>query len=67
MSRRSLLSPAERRIVHEVCAGRRNEEVARRLGKSLGTVKNQLSSVYRKLGVGSRVELVLRLRRRAAG
>jgi DNA-binding CsgD family transcriptional regulator len=67
MPRRPLLSPAERRIVREVCAGRRNGEIARRLGKNLGTVKNQLSSAYRKLGVGSRVELVLRLRRRAAG
>ena len=67
MPRRSLLSPAERRIVREVCAGRRNGEIARLLGKNLGTVKNQLSSAYRKLGVGSRVELVLRHGRRLAG
>ncbi len=67
MPRRSLISPAERRIVREVCAGRRNGEIARLLGKNLGTVKNQLSSAYRKLGVGSRVELILRHCRRPSG
>ncbi|HRI81237.1 MAG TPA: LuxR C-terminal-related transcriptional regulator [Opitutaceae bacterium] len=67
MASKCPLSPAERRIVREVCAGRRNGEIARLLGKNLGTVKNQLSSAYRKLGVGSRVELILRQRRRPAG
>jgi len=55
------LSPAERMIVRQVCAGRNNEEIARVLGKSLGTVKNQLSSVFRKLGVDSRTRLIAQL------
>jgi DNA-binding CsgD family transcriptional regulator len=54
------LSPAERVLVRHVCAGRRNEEIARVLGKSLGTVKNQLSSAFRKLGVDSRARLIAR-------
>ncbi len=60
-SRRSWgLSPAERVVVRQVCAGWNNEEIARRLGKSLGTVKNQLVSVFRKLGVDSRARLIAR-------
>jgi len=49
---------AERSVVREACAGRSNDEIARRLGKGLGTVKNQLSSAYRKLGVDSRARLI---------
>ena len=52
------LSPAERVIVRHVCAGRNNGEIARGLGKSIGTVKNQLSSVFRKLGLDSRARLI---------
>jgi DNA-binding CsgD family transcriptional regulator len=54
-------------VVRQVCAGRNNEEIARVLGKSLGTVKNQLSSVFRKLGVDSRARLMARFASRAAG
>ena len=58
-----LLSPAERRIALHVCAGLSNAEIAARLDKRVGTVKNQLSSAYRKLGVKSRTMLVIRLGR----
>lgn len=61
------LVPAERRVAHEICAGRSNDEIARHLGKAIGTVKNQVSSVYRKLGVGSRVQLMLRCGGRSGG
>jgi DNA-binding CsgD family transcriptional regulator len=57
------LSKAERGIVDEVRRGRRNSEIARALGKSLGTVKNQLSSAFRKLGVESRSQLLILLLR----
>jgi DNA-binding CsgD family transcriptional regulator len=36
------------------------KEIARRLNRSLGTVRVQERSVYRKLGVGSRVSLIHR-------
>lgn len=58
--------PAERAIVRQVCAGRNNEEIARVLGKSLGTVKNQHSSVFRKLGLDSRTRLIAQLAGRQA-
>ena len=56
------VSPAERRVLDELVEGKSNKEIARTLGRSLGTVKNQLLSAYRKLGVRSRVQVLLLLR-----
>ena len=39
------------------CRDWSNDEIARHMGVSRGTVKNRLSSVYAKLGIGSRAEL----------
>jgi DNA-binding CsgD family transcriptional regulator len=38
-----------------------NAEIARRLGKSVLTVKTQLNAVFRKLGLKRRTQLVARL------
>jgi DNA-binding CsgD family transcriptional regulator len=54
-----VLTPAERFVVREILAGRSNEEIAAQRGTSERTVANQLSAIYRKLGVGSRAELAL--------
>jgi DNA-binding CsgD family transcriptional regulator len=51
------LSPAEGEVARLAVAGYGNEEIARARGRAVRTVANQLASVYRKLGVGSRVEL----------
>jgi DNA-binding NarL/FixJ family response regulator len=56
------LSPTEQEVALQVYAGASNEEIARARGVSAKTVGNQLESIYRKLGVSSRIELVLRLR-----
>lgn len=56
----SRLTLEERRAVQKVLSGKGNLEIARELGKSVGTVKNQLSSAYRKLGVDSRSRLMAR-------
>jgi DNA-binding NarL/FixJ family response regulator len=53
------LTAREREIVSLVGEGLRNEEIARRLGITPKTVKNQLTSVFEKLGVSSRLELVV--------
>jgi DNA-binding CsgD family transcriptional regulator len=58
-SSHSALSAAERRVIDLLCAGCSNAEIARQLGRKTGTVKNQLSSAYRKLGVRNRTQLVL--------
>jgi DNA-binding CsgD family transcriptional regulator len=55
------LTPAESAIVQAVCEGLGNDGIARRLGKSVKTVKGQLTSIYRKLGVDGRTQLLLRL------
>ena len=56
-----LLTEAEREIALAVCQGRTNAEVAARRGVSARTVANQVASLFKKLGVGSRTELAARL------
>ena len=53
---------AEREIARQVSAGLDNEEIARRLRKSVKTVKGQLTSIFKKLGVNGRNQLMVRLR-----
>ena len=55
------LSVAEREVVAGVLRGRTTADIARDRGCAYRTVANQLASVYRKLGVSSRHELVARL------
>lgn len=55
------VTPAERALVHLIREGCSNKEIAARLGKSARTVRTQLSSVYKKIGVTSRSRLVARL------
>jgi len=52
------LTCAEREVRALVLAGRSNAEIARARGTSLRTVANQIASMFRKLGVGSRIHLV---------
>jgi DNA-binding CsgD family transcriptional regulator len=56
------LTPREQEIALLVCDGLRNAEIAQRLGRSVLTVKTQLNSVFRKLGVSTRTQLVAHLR-----
>lgn len=51
------LSPAEADVARDAAAGLSNEAIAKRRGRAVRTIANQLASVYRKLGVGSRAEL----------
>lgn len=53
------LSNREMEVVRCVAMGLRNKEVADKLGVSEATVKNHLTSVYSKLGVSDRLELIL--------
>ena len=54
----SLLTATERAVVDLVCAGLTNAEVAARRCCSLRTVANQLASIFKKLEIGSRHELI---------
>lgn len=55
------LTPRERRVVLLVLEGLRTDEIAQRLCRSRKTIESQLGSVYRKLRVANRVQLVRRL------
>jgi len=59
MSPREQLNPREIKVATLVWQGRTNPEIARTLGTSEQAVKNQLRSVFDKLGVWSRLELAL--------
>jgi DNA-binding CsgD family transcriptional regulator len=56
------LTESEQDIALRVYAGLSNEEIGVERGVSPRTVGNQLEGIYRKLGVSSRVQLVLLLR-----
>jgi DNA-binding NarL/FixJ family response regulator len=55
------LTPREREIVDAMLEAASNKVIAARLGISEQSVKNRLTALYRKLGVASRLELVLML------
>ncbi len=57
------VSARERELALLVCEGHGNARIAQELGKSLHTVKAQLGSIFAKLGVKSRGQLVARLTR----
>ena len=56
---RKLLTPREEQVVALVADGLSNREIAQELGLSEHTVKKYLFRIFDKLGISSRVELVL--------
>ena len=52
------LTPSERRVAKLAAEGRTNREIAQTLYVTPKTVEVHLSRAYRKLGVGSRRELL---------
>jgi len=54
-----VLSDREAQVVRLLLSGLRVPLIARQLSLSPSTVRNQLSMVYRKLGVSSQQELIL--------
>jgi DNA-binding CsgD family transcriptional regulator len=55
------LTPVERQVAILAATGRTNAEIGRRRGTSERTVANQMASILRKVGVGSRYHLTARL------
>jgi DNA-binding NarL/FixJ family response regulator len=55
-----LLTKREMEIVDLVCLGLRNRQIADQCALTEGTVKIHLNSVFRKLGVASRAELIVK-------
>jgi DNA-binding NarL/FixJ family response regulator len=55
----SSLTGRESQVISSVCQGMRNKEIARKLYISDATVAHHLTSIYRKLGLTDRTELLL--------
>jgi DNA-binding NarL/FixJ family response regulator len=58
-SRAIRLTRRERQLVSLLVEGHTNKEMASQLGVSDQTIKNQLTTLYRKAGVSNRLELVV--------
>jgi DNA-binding CsgD family transcriptional regulator len=58
---RNELSKRETQVVNLLLEGKSNKQIAAILGISEGTVEFHLTSIYAKLGVGSRVEAIIHL------
>ncbi len=56
------LTRRERELMELICQGAANKEIADRLSLSLGTVKKELNTLYRKLEVPSRSRLMALMR-----
>jgi DNA-binding NarL/FixJ family response regulator len=51
------LTRAEQEVLNLILAGFSNPEIAARRGRSVRTIANQVASLFRRLDVGSRLEL----------
>lgn len=58
------LTPRQREVLALLCEGLPNKLICRRLNISPGTVKAHISSIFRELGVGSRLQAVVAARAR---
>ncbi|MBV9270336.1 MAG: response regulator transcription factor [Candidatus Eremiobacteraeota bacterium] len=58
------LSPAEISVLRGLDAGRRPKALAEMSGKSVETIRSQIKSAIRKLGVSGQTEAVAAARRR---
>jgi two-component system, NarL family, nitrate/nitrite response regulator NarL len=59
------LTPRERELVGLVAGGANNKDIARRLAISVKTVKTHLTSIFKKLGLSTRLELAVAVGRSA--
>ena len=53
------LSDRERQVIQLICRGLKNQQIASQLCISESTVRHHLTSVYNKLGVSDRLELLV--------
>ena len=58
------LSEREQEVLRLLCQARTNREIARRLGLTQAAVKADISSMMRKMGVSSRLDVVVEAHRR---
>jgi DNA-binding NarL/FixJ family response regulator len=56
------LTSRERDLIAEILAGHRNKAIATKFGVKEQTIRNQLTALFRKLRVSSRLELATKFR-----
>lgn len=61
------LTKSERAVAEAIVAGDTSAKIARDRGTSERTIANQIASIFRKVGVHSRGELIARLQGDAVG
>ncbi|RAX20061.1 DNA-binding response regulator [Actinomyces sp. Z5] len=61
------LSGREREVLRLLCQARTNRQIARQMNVAETTVKTHVSSLMRKMGVGSRLEIVTEAYKRGIG
>lgn len=66
-AQQAALTPAEREVLRLLARGLDNPAIAAQLNKSEKTVRNQVSSIFDKLGVRTRAEAIVHVRDRQAG
>jgi DNA-binding NarL/FixJ family response regulator len=59
------LTPRERQIAQAIADGRKNRDIASRLGITEQTVKNHLTSIFEKVGVENRLQLGIAIVKRS--
>ena len=55
------LTPEERVVASLICEGKSNDDISTQLAKSIWTVKRQIYSIFRKLHLTNRTQLVMLL------
>ncbi|WP_276782479.1 response regulator transcription factor [Actinomyces gerencseriae] len=61
------LSDREQQVLRLLCQARTNHQIARQMNVAETTVKTHVSSIMRKMGVGSRLEIVVEAHKRGIG
>ena len=59
------LTERQREVVMMACEGLSNRGIAETLGLTESTVKNHLHAIYEKIGVRSRIEVIIALAERS--
>lgn len=59
MKKNKDLFPRQQDYLDQVLKGKSNQEIADHYGVSLGTVKNTMTKIYKKLGYTSRSEMIV--------
>jgi len=65
-ARDEVLTSRERAVLAQLCEGRSNAQIGWQLGIAEKTVRNHVSALYRKLGVRSRAEAIVKVAGRRA-